>query len=138
MKLKSKDKKLFGKSIFYTILFNEKIVFTRVFLWKIPDQDPVFSWIQMTQKDCIRIRIRNTGKNARYNTTHMSQECNFLVILMQCCADCMLALTYFATSVTQSVTPKMNLVLFPKRFPFIVLWVECEVPQVKFLELYWG
>ena len=51
---------LLDETVFYTILFNEQIWITGVFLW-IKDPDPVFSQIQIrvTQKD--RIRIRNTA-----------------------------------------------------------------------------
>ena len=53
-----KEKNYFDETVFYTILYNEKIRITGVFLC-IKDPDPVFSCIRLTQKE--RIRIRNTG-----------------------------------------------------------------------------
>ena len=57
MTLKIKEKNnYFDETVFWTILYNEKIRITEVFLWiKDPDADPVFS----------RIRIRNTDLNKR-------------------------------------------------------------------------
>ena len=57
--LKSKVKqKYFDETVFLTILCNEKIKVTKVFLW-INDPDLIFSRIRITLKD--RIRIRNSG-----------------------------------------------------------------------------
>ena len=50
-------------SVFKTILYNGKIRITGALLW-IKDPDLVFSWIRVTQKDRIRIRIRNTGPDS--------------------------------------------------------------------------
>ena len=62
MALKMKDKNYFDETVFWTILNNEKIRNTGVFLWiKDPDPGPVFFRIRIrvSQKD--RIQIRNTA-----------------------------------------------------------------------------
>ena len=64
MTLKIKDKKLFGRNCILDNFITRKFELRGVFLW-IKDSDPVFSririWIRVTQKDRIRIRIRNTA-----------------------------------------------------------------------------
>ena len=58
MTLKIKEKNYFDKTVFYTILYNEKIWITGVFFWiKDLDPDPIFSRIQIWVSQKVRIQL---------------------------------------------------------------------------------